>query len=1669
MKKTFTNIVSRKLVLTCFLLVFTVSAFCQTSGSAGGSGFLPTVTFIDGQYGPSTNFTSFTTTKANVTITSIDYTIPAWQAVNGLVISIYNSAGTRLATSSTNTTTNNSTGSPIKITNIFNYKIVAAGSYTIRASTGWGNIGGDNPSYPLTEPTGTINITGNASGGYRCFNNIQFTITSPPPTISGVSAPTCVGGSTGAITATAASGTTPYTFSLNGGAYQSAATFTGLAAGNYTLTVKDNSGQTASTSVTVNPYATATDNQNAAATDSWIGHMYDGTNFSNYIGQFTETETFDQSFGGSTTCFNVISNSQTRSIYTETYSVKYRMNSTKKGLYVVDLGSDDGSRLTVDGTMVYNNWSDQSFLTKSAVLISLKGNSSLLYEYYENGGSNRVIFQNLRLVLANTLSTNTTQTFCTGSTGATISGDAYGTLPAGISLTGTGYQWSYSTTPGGTRTNIAGATGATFTPSTAVAPFNTPGTYYVYRNAAISSTNNIAPNPFTTSSESNAAVVTVTTAPAASISYAGSPYCSSSGTAVVTLTGTTGGSFSAPAGLSINAATGAVNLAASTAGTYTVTYTVNNAGGCTASASASITITTQPWANGNYSANPYCSNGGIVYPAGSSRGAPGTFSAPAGLSINATTGAVNLGSSTPGNYIVTYAVPASGGCTAYSNTSTITISAAPSATIAYAASPYCSDAGTAIVTRTGTAGGTFTSAAGLALDATTGKVTLPASTPGTYSVIYRIDASEGCAAFQTTTNIGINAAPVISQIPSANLIGYYKFEENSNDVTGNNNGALQSSPAQTADRFNNADKALSFNGSNQYVSTANAYSNPADFSISIWFKTGTTSGGKLIGFGNAQTGLSGQYDRHIYMNDAGQLYFGVYPGTTVTINSTTSYNDNKWHLATATLSSATGMALYVDGVMIASNTNNKTAESYTGYWKIGGDKTSGWPSSSSSNYFNGVLDDALIYQRSLTALEVAVLYASPDGAGNNGPVCVGSPVTLSSSNIPGAAYAWTGPNGFTASSANSSLTYTAAAAGTYKVQVTANGCAAVAFTNVVPSANPGKWTGYAGTNWKDGNNWCSGTVPDATTDVTIAGSLTNYPLISTGSNPANNLTISNGASLTLSNAALQISGVIVNNGTFNASNGTVEMTGSSTQAIRASTFAGNTIKNLTLNNAAGVNLNGSLNVTGVLLASKGQFNANGYLTLVSTAAQTALIDGSGAGEVVGNLTMQRYLASGFGYKYFSSPFKAATVGEFAEEVNLRDSFPSFYRYDENVASAGWINYTNSAGLLNPLQGYAVNLGSSAAPKTVSITGVVNNHSVSLPSLYNHNKTYTLGFNLVGNPYPSPVDWDISAGWNRTKIDNAIYYFNAGTTDRYTGIYSSYINGVSSDGVANNIIPAMQGFFIHVSDGAYPVAASLSVNNTARVSNRSATFHRGGGSIDNPALLRISAGFTEEEYADPVVFYFDEEATLHFDKSLDALKLMNTNERVPNLYAVSPEAAKLSINAISLPANSTTIPLGLKTEKEGRILFNAVDIAQIPEGLHIYLKDAETKTLQDLQQQPAYTVNLPAGKYENRFSIIFSKTDLLKQSPADSTSPNTPAVNPYSIYSYGKKLFVSHNLTSNEKGNLLLYNLAGQMVWKQEMRGTGKEQFEVPFSNGIYIAVFYTDDKQVFSKKLLIGN
>ncbi len=168
--------------------------------------------------------------------------------------------------------------------------------------------------------------------------------------------------------------------------------------------------------------------------------------------------------------------------------------------------------------------------------------------------------------------------------------------------------------------------------------------------------------------------------------------------------------------------------------------------------------------------------------------------------------------------------------------------------------------------------------------------------------------------------------------------------------------------------------------------TERRVSPPGAFSVETWFKTTTTTGGKLIGFGDKQVLSSRNFDRHVYMTDTGQLVFGVHNGAVRTVTSPAAYNDGAWHHVVATQGSA-GMALHVDGVKVASNTIT-SAMKVDGYWRVGGDNIScrvvtcygvTWPTPPASDHFAGTLDETAVYPTALGSSTVAAHYALGTG------------------------------------------------------------------------------------------------------------------------------------------------------------------------------------------------------------------------------------------------------------------------------------------------------------------------------------------------------------------------------------------------------------------------------------------------------------------------------------------------------------------------------------------------------------------------------------------------------------------------------------------------------------------------------------------------------------------
>jgi hypothetical protein len=555
---------------------------------------------------------------------------------------------------------------------------------------------------------------------------------------------------------------------------------------------------------------------------------------------------------------------------------------------------------------------------------------------------------------------------------------------------------------------------------------------------------------------------------------------------------------------------------------------------------------------------------------------------------------------------------------------------------------------------------------------------------------------------------------------------------------------------------------------------------------------------------------------------------------------------------------------------------------------------------------------------------------------------------------------------------------------------------------------------------------------------------------------AQSIVLSEGVSLIQHDGSLVVKKNWINNGRFQQNGGYV-IFGGENQLLNGTKPT--IFKNWLIQTGSTTNILSFNNVVQSILKVDGRLYVNDHLTLLSNANETALVDGAGIGTIHGILKAQAYLKNGYGYKYLGSPFQDATIDQMSNWVNLNASFPSVYANNENVLYNGWLNYMQPSNIMIPMKGYAFQMGNEVSPKLIQLSGSVNNGDMAIP-LFNNNQPYTKGFNLISNPYPSPIDWDAAVGWNKINVDNAIYYFDADSVDLYGGQYNTYINGISSNGLANNIIPAFQSFFVHVSDGEYPVAGNLGFSNLVRL-NKFSDSYRKVNSTQSKTAIKLTVKSINSNRFDNLVIYEDQSATLQNSSKLDAIKLWNTGLLTPNFYIISNNK-KLAIHAINNLDSVGIIPLGISLQEEGMVYFNKQDLGLNKLSIHCYLHDKLLNKLISLDNDQGYETNLIKGPIENRFELVVSKNVIFEMPLNEMTNAN----HNFMVYAEGKKIYIKIN-SINSRTRVILTNLNGQQLFIKEYEMAGLYTIENQLSSGIYI-IELSDSKNKLVKKIFIG-
>ena len=252
------------------------------------------------------------------------------------------------------------------------------------------------------------------------------------------------------------------------------------------------------------------------------------------------------------------------------------------------------------------------------------------------------------------------------------------------------------------------------------------------------------------------------------------------------------------------------------------------------------------------------------------------------------------------------------------------------------------------------------------------------------------------------------AQTVPSYVPTNGLVGWWPFNGNANDESGNNNNGIVNGATLTIDRFANANKAYAFNGISSYIEVPNSnnlqltnnYSICGWFNANIFFLTNTNDQ-RLISKVQP-TGWYGGYEIFIGGSTNDIAHTGNVNGNNFVLGSQ-GYSINNWYMFTVTYE-GTIQKLFMNGVLV--NSQPKTGSLQTSnlpllFGNIGGN----------SAYFDGILDDIGIWNRALTQQEITDLYNGCQLSVNTQPANQTININnnaqfLVSSSDPNATYQW---------------------------------------------------------------------------------------------------------------------------------------------------------------------------------------------------------------------------------------------------------------------------------------------------------------------------------------------------------------------------------------------------------------------------------------------------------------------------------------------------------------------------------------------------------------------------------------------------------------------------------------------------------------------------------------
>ncbi|HPT44097.1 MAG TPA: discoidin domain-containing protein, partial [Paludibacteraceae bacterium] len=496
-----------------------------------------------------------------------------------------------------------------------------------------------------------------------------------------------------------------------------------------------------------------------------------------------------------------------------------------------------------------------------------------------------------------------------------------------------------------------------------------------------------------------------------------------------------------------------------------------------------------------------------------------------------------------------------------------------------------------------------------------------------------------------------------------------------------------------------------------------------------------------------------------------------------------------------------------------------------------------------------------------------------------------------------------------------------------------------------------------------------------------------------------------------------------------------------------------------------VTIGANATATGLVINPGGKLTLNNTFTLNSSSLKIesnatgtgTFVDKNENGEltVSGSASVQQYLTgvttkgSGRQWWYVSSPVSGALSGVFTPSGANNLGY-----FNETLATPAYVQITDDVTPLEVGRGYLAQLKSNS---TYNYTGTLNTGTITLTPTRTGTTASARGFNLIGNPYPSYLNWK-SADITKTNLRPTIWFRTLfknsanGTMvfDTYDGITGT---GNGATGVVSEYIPPMQGFWVKVATDNK--AASLVFKNTARSHQNVSTNLIKAPSLKNDEFqilrLKVKADITGDE----TIVVGNAGATDDYD-DFDSEKISNDDPSVPEIYTVA-SGRELVINHLNSITTDKTLALGFRPGQAGTFTLEATQLDNI--NTRVILLDKLKNTEQELTAGTSYSFTSDSIATSDRFAISF----LPNVANGLDCSEDNGKLNVYCTPD--KRIQLIYHGQLNEKNAVSVYNIAGQKLSTQKLV-KAETELAGTYQPGVYM-IRLTDGSRTITRKLII--